>query len=722
MKAAASILAGALCVLSLWSYEAEAACTPPTCQKIIDNGPDSEKKVLVVIGDGYASGDQARWVDDANRLVIDGVFKRDFFNEDQNAFNVYRLDLVSAQSGVSRRVYDERGTSDGSDDIIVSTTMKDTALKYIYSGSWSHCWMEWSSETHARLTAALSMVPRYDFWLVVLNEDGWGGCGGGGGQTVTRGGDWSVVAHEYGHGIGGVGDEYWVGGTTYTGATANGVNCSNVVNRSSVYWNRFINPSTALPTAFTAGMDSNRTVGMFEGCGTVERGIYRPVDNCRMRGNSPAFCPVCYTHMKKQLYSFTAHDFDNATAGDFSGDGKADLLIHNGNDLALYRTDASGARLDDQAWFANNVVPAAPGAITWQPAPNDRYYVADFDGDGKKDVFVFNASDWSMPYLGMLRSDGNGLVSVARYDGSIPGFWGMAAGDQFHVGDFDGDGKAELAVHNTANWSMPYLGILRSTGTSLYGVARHDGTVPGWSMANHDQLFPGDFDGDGRTDIYIFNPDNWSYRYFAMLRSSGAGLSAVKVFTSSLPYWTLSASDQFYVGDFDGDGKADLYVFNGAGWSYTYLLMARSTGADLAYVARYDSSNDSVTNVPGWAMRKNDRFWVTDANSDGRADLFVFNPALDWGTEYLGTLLSSGYSLGGSWSADWVGGWNLGNADQILPADYDGVSGSSGLFIRNTQWLGMIRRSGSGFSQDKGYFKWIYNPQYDARPWSDSLP
>jgi len=720
---AAWMLAGAVCAFVLWSPDAEAACTPPACNKIIDNGPDSGKKILVVLGDGYAAADQTKWREDVDRMIASGVFGRDLFAEDQNAFNVYRLDLVSTDSGVTRRVYDEHGTpNDGSDDTIISTTYKNTALGYIYSGSWAHCWMEGGANTGALIGNALAAnVPNYNYWVVILNEDGWGGCGGGGAQVVTRSGDWSVVAHEFGHGIGALGDEYFNAGTTYTGGPVDGPNCSTNVNRSTVYWNRFIDPATAVPTTFLSGMDSNRTVGMFQGCGHMESGIYRPVNNCRMRGNSPQFCPVCRTLMKGRLYSSAAHTFDRAIAGDFSGDGRADLLIHNGQDLAVYKTNPTGRTLDDNGWIFNNVVPAAPGAQTWQPAPNDQYAVGDFDNDGRKDLYVFNGSDWTTPYLAMIRSTGAGLQVVARYDGSIPGFWSMANGDKIHVGDWDGDGRADLAIHNGTNWSVTYLGLLRSTGAALAGLTRHDGSVPGWSMAGHDQLFPGDFDADGRTDLYVFNPDNWSTPYLGMLRSTGTALSATAVHAGSLPGWSMTASDQFFVGDFDLDGRRDLYAFNGAAWSYAYLLMARSTGTGLAYVRRYDNSS-AAANVPGWEMRKNDRFFLTDANQDGRADLFVFNPALDWSTEYLGTLTSNGSALGGSWSADWVGNWNLGSVDRFIAADYDGDPGTSGIFIRNTEWLGMIRKTAGGFTLDRIYRKWIHTPPYDARPWSDTLP
>lgn len=693
--------------LSSWGQ-----CTAPTCTKILDNGPDGAKKILVVMGDGYAAGDQAKYNGDVDTLVINGVFANDFFREDQNAFNVYRLNLISVDSGVSQKRYDDGNVIPGS---IVN---KNTALGYIWTGSWAHCWLEGSANTGTLVNNALNTyVPNYNYVVVILNQDSYGGCGGGGFQTVPRGVTWPVLAHEYGHGIGGLADEYTVSGA-FSG-TMNGPNCSTVLDRPNVHWNRFLGPATPIPTTFGAGMDSNRTVGMFEGCATKVTGVYRPVNNCRMNSNSPPYCPVCYTTMKKNLYSFVGHDFSDAVTGDFSGDGHSDVLIHNGNDIAIYRTNPTTQKLD-LVWIANNIVPAAPGGITWQPAPHDQYYVLDFDGDGKDDVVVFNGTDWVMPYLGLLRSDGTGLQGVARYDHYIPGFWTMTPGDKFFVGDFNGDHKTDLFIFNGSNWAIPYLGLLQSNGTSLSGVARYDGMIPGWIMRPNDQFFAGDFDGDGKTDLYVFNGNNWSYKYLGMLKSSGTGLSDVKLFTGGLPGWTMNTHDQFFVGDFDGDGRSDLYVFNGVDWAWAYLLMAKSTGANLGFVRRYDSSS-AAANIPGWFMTKGDRFFISDANKDGKADLFVFNPKINWAYDYLGTLLSSGSSLSGSWSQEWVGGWHLGIVDKILPANYEGGTGRADIFIRNNEWFGMLRRSPGGFVMDRIYYHWIYTAFYDSTPWSDSM-
>lgn len=277
-------------------------------EPLLQNGPDAAKKIIAVIGDGYAQADMTKWADDVQRMVIDGVFTEDeTFRRNHTAFNIYRVDAVSAESGVSQIEYDEQGTpNDGSDDTIISQTTKNTALGYIYSGSWAHCWMQGSASTNSKITNLLAAtVPNYDYIFIILNEPGGGGCGGGGRQTVTSGGSYTVMAHEMGHGIGSLHDEYTRAGMAWTGGYYNDRNCSTVTNRNTVVWSDLIDAATPVPTVFDpATMNSNTTVGIFEGCRTYATGIYRPVSSCRMRSNSPQFCPVCQRLIDQILAPF----------------------------------------------------------------------------------------------------------------------------------------------------------------------------------------------------------------------------------------------------------------------------------------------------------------------------------------------------------------------------------------------------------------------------------
>lgn len=577
---------------------------PDSVTQILRSGPVGAKKNIAVLGDGFANADQAAYNDKVKELLIDGVFGHDYFYEDMQAFNIFRVNLISTDSGVSRRVYDEKGTpTDGSDDTITSTTLRNTALGYIYSGSWAHCWLENGANTSTLVQDALNTwVPDYDLVLIILNEPGFGGCGGGGFQIVTLGSSWQVMAHEFGHGAGGLADEYCQPGT-YSGGEPGAVNVTINTDRLTLKWGRFVAPSTPVATGVNpnpgaggctnhnqgtkpAGWSSDQDVGLFEGGQYVTSGKYRPVENCRMRGNSPPYCPVCYTEMKMRHHAHTSRNFLKCYAGDFNGDGRSDLLVHNGNGIMIYRSD--GKQLD----------------------------------------LVFSAVD------------------------RVPGSWQFKLGDQFHIGDFNGDGKDEIAVYNSTDWAVEYLGLLADDGANgLRLIARYDDKMPGWQFQR---------------------------------------------------------DDKFHVADFNGDGKKDLYVFNGANWSIAYLGMLASDGAQLSMARRYDG------NAPGWQMRRNDRHYVADLKGDGKQDLFVYN-SQDWFREYLGTMVSSGAALSCAWKHDWVGEWNLGGADSFIPCNFEGTKGRRDLFVHNRDWFGMIRAVPT-LSLQRLYYRWIHNYRH-GRNW-----
>ena len=344
----------------------------------------------------------------------------------------------------------------------------------------------------------------------------------------------------------------------------------------------------------------------------------------------------------------------------------------------IYRSN--GSQLD----VVFSALERVPGS--WQFAPNDRFYVADFNGDGKAEVVVFNGTDWgNLKYLGFLADDGaNGLKCIARYDNSMPN-WSFGKNDQFYVADFDGNNKKDLFIFNGADYATRYFGLIKSSGTTLSLIQRYDANLPGWQMNKNDRYYVGDFNGDGKVDLFVFNGLDWSSRYFGMLKSTGTALAMTQLHTNNFPGWQMNKNDRHYIGDFDGDGKADVYIFNGNDWAMAFLGMLKSNGTGVAAVQVYNGK------APNWQMRKNDRHYVGDVNGDGKADLFVFN-AQDWSTEYLGAMISSGNAVNTVYSQDWVGEWNLGVVDQFEPCNYEGVAGKRDLIVHNTNWLGLLER------------------------------
>ena len=189
------------------------------------------------------------------------------------------------------------------------------------------------------------------------------------------------------------------------------------------------------------------------------------------------------------------------------------------------------------------------------------------------------------------------------------------------TGYLHGDGKDDLLVSNQSDWSVGYLLVLKSTGNDLQFVRRYDDNLPGWgAMKRNDTFMVANFDGDTRDDLYVSNQRDWSVGYLELLRSNSSGFDYTIRYDKTLPGWDdMKSGDQFFVADVNADKKADLYVFNGTDWVMPYLEMLGSSGRELKAIRRFDRD------VPGWGeMRKHDRWFPADLNGDESRDLYVF--------------------------------------------------------------------------------------------------
>jgi hypothetical protein len=307
-----SLPIGLALAVSLFANWASAYHVEP----LMINGPDSQKKIIAIIGDGYDSFALDEYIATVNSYVMQGVFAQDeTYRKDSSAFNVYRIDVTSMDYGVTVRATYEFPAGSGT---IVASDASDpyfaqnTALGFIQTGDWNDCWMYPGPNTDATITSIMSshLSRQPDIIMSVLNvlpftthngvylNKTFGGCARGPRLAVTNNVGYTVAAHEWGHSIGGLRDEYVAYqtappvGTTITGIT----NCSTVLNKNTVSWASLISTDARMtfPTVYDSSwMDSNQTVGEFEGCNYYATGVYRPAYQCRMNGNSPGFCPVC---------------------------------------------------------------------------------------------------------------------------------------------------------------------------------------------------------------------------------------------------------------------------------------------------------------------------------------------------------------------------------------------------------------------------------------------
>jgi hypothetical protein len=110
------------------------------------------------------------------------------------------------------------------------------------------------------------------------------------------------------------------------------------------------------------------------------------------------------------------------------------------------------------------------------------------------------------------------------------------------VGDFNEDGKADVAVANSKSGNVSVL-LGNGDGTFRASVNYSIGGSPGSVVA-------GDFNGDGHTDLAVGNGQTVS-----ILLGNGDG-----TFKAPAQYTIGTGLQSLAVADFNGDGKADLVV------------------------------------------------------------------------------------------------------------------------------------------------------------------
>ena len=225
--------------------------------------------------------------------------------------------------------------------------------------------------------------------------------------------------------------------------------------------------------------------------------------------------------------------------------------------------------------------------------------------------------------------------------------------------DFDGDAKTDLSVFRpgTGTWFIQSRsnGILRA---QPFGIGTDEPT-------------PGDFDGDGLTDVAVFRTGTWFSLY-----SSDGSFHATQF---------GSSGDVPVAGDYDGDGKTDISVFRQGQWftlqssNGSFRVTSFGLISDKPVPADYDG--DGITDIAifrqsigAWhilqsangALRaqqfgmNGDMPVAGDYDADGKSDVGVFRASN--GTWYLypsltGVLRVHQFGVG---------------SDRPVPGDYDG--------------------------------------------------
>jgi len=299
-----------------------------------------------------------------------------------------------------------------------------------------------------------------------------------------------------------------------------------------------------------------------------------------------------------------------AVTADLDGDGNLDLVLANGGDhflpgdaepQVLFFGDGTGKFADG----SRSLVNAAPSIVR-------QVAVADFDGDGKLDIYFpggYGAHDDQLFMQVGTREFEN---QVQRIGG------GRSHAGGVHAGDVDNDGDIDLVIadwgaHPNPDESTPAspvtIRILENDGT---GNFRPGAVLEASDGSTATDIDLQDVNGDFALDIILTNRNGQSRLYFNDGKGTFTDVTRSKSFPKKQGPFTFNSE----LCDVDGDGDLDL-LFDGGGSFLpshsTQLLINDGTGV----------FTDETNRITGEPASDDNQVKCADVDNDGDFDLVV---------------------------------------------------------------------------------------------------
>lgn len=278
---------------------------------VICQGGSLEESIdIVVVSDGYAPSEKAKFYGDAAR-VAQALFRHEPFASLRERFSVRAVFAPSQDSGTS---------------IPRLGRWLDTAAETHFDTFYTQRYLTTSSMQ--KVYDLIGTVP-FEHVVVLVNTPIYGGGGIYNSVTImsSDGPTFNaVMVHEFGHAFGGLADEYAYGDqaeTPYPADTEPWEPNVTTLHDFSSKWQDLLPEGTPVPTepdaldkqdvrriwnTFTPEQKAllNLKVGVYEGAGYQMKGVYRPVQECRMRINEcEEFCPVCTRAIVRMVDYYT---------------------------------------------------------------------------------------------------------------------------------------------------------------------------------------------------------------------------------------------------------------------------------------------------------------------------------------------------------------------------------------------------------------------------------
>jgi hypothetical protein len=252
--------------------------------------------------------------------------------------------------------------------------------------------------------------------------------------------------------------------------------------------------------------------------------------------------------------------------------------------------------------------------VSFSETSGAKVVTGDFNLDGFTDIALIGGQGFSSIPVAFSRGDGTFTVT----NRSNPTFAAMArvSGVQPVAGDFNRDGRADIALTGGQGWNTIPVAFSNGDGT-FFVTNLQSPNFPGWAQTPGAKALGGDFNGDGAGDLVLIGGQGWNTVPMALSNTNGT-FTVLNPPVNGLPTWARVSGVTAMSGDFNGDGRTDLALSGGQGWNT--VPVGTSTGSG------FTTSNLQSPWIASVAQQ-GARLMAADFNGDRKADIL----ALAWG-------------------------------------------------------------------------------------------